>query len=103
MIYLDAEIQQRREAFGKSMKKIRIKAKISQERLAEIAGLDRKTISRIEKLNIIKKRIPEGISIINHESVDEELNEKVDILSRTNSFEDFKIEVRDWRLKNLFK
>ena len=48
MIYLDAEIQQRRLAFGKSMKKIRIQAKISQERLAEIAGLDRKTISRIE-------------------------------------------------------
>ena len=48
MIYLDAEIQQRREAFGKSMKKIRMQAKISQERLAEIAGLDRKTISRIE-------------------------------------------------------
>jgi hypothetical protein len=36
-------------------------------------------------------------------SLIEELNEKVDILSRTNSFEDFKIEVRDWRLKNLFK
>ena len=36
-------------------------------------------------------------------SLIEELNEKVDILSRTNSFEDFKIEVRDWRLKNLLK
>ncbi|MFM1825764.1 MAG: hypothetical protein RLZZ37_399 [Actinomycetota bacterium] len=48
MIYLDAEIQQRRKAFGKSMKKVRIQAKLSQERLAEIAGLDRKTISRIE-------------------------------------------------------
>jgi len=38
VIYLDAEIQQRREAFGKSMKKIRMQAKISQERLAEIAN-----------------------------------------------------------------
>ena len=45
----------------------------------------------------IKERSEELKSLI------EELNEKVDILSRTNSFEDFKIEVRDWRLKNILK
>ena len=48
MVYLDNEIKQRRISFGKSMKKLRNIAKISQEKLADIAGLDRKTISRIE-------------------------------------------------------
>ncbi len=48
MVFLDNEIKQRRISFGKSMKKLRNIAKISQEKLAEIAGLDRKTISRIE-------------------------------------------------------
>ena len=48
MVFLDNEIKQRRISFGKSMKKLRNLAKISQEKLADIAGLDRKTISRIE-------------------------------------------------------
>ena len=48
MVFLDNEIKQRRISFGKSMKKLRNIAKISQEKLADIAGLDRKTISRIE-------------------------------------------------------
>ena len=33
----------------------------------------------------------------------DELNEKVDIMSKSGSYEDFKVEIRDWRLKNLFK
>ena len=33
----------------------------------------------------------------------EEINEKVDILSKSGSFEDFKINVRDWRIKNIIK
>jgi len=45
---LDAEIKQRRVNFGISIRNQRKKARLSQERLAEIAELDRKTISRIE-------------------------------------------------------
>jgi predicted CopG family antitoxin len=33
----------------------------------------------------------------------EEINEKVDLMSQSSSFEDFKIIVRDWRLKTLLK
>jgi len=33
----------------------------------------------------------------------DEINEKVDIMARSGSYEDFKISVRDWRLKNIFK
>lgn len=33
----------------------------------------------------------------------DELNEKVDIMSKSGSYEDFKVEIRNWRLKNLFK
>ena len=33
----------------------------------------------------------------------EEINEKVDILSRSGSFDDFKISVRDWRINNIIK
>ena len=33
----------------------------------------------------------------------DELNEKVDIMAKSGSYEDFKVSVRDWRLKNLFK
>lgn len=32
-----------------------------------------------------------------------ELNEKIEILSGSNDFQDFKIAVRDWRLKNLLE
>lgn len=31
----------------------------------------------------------------------EEINEKIDILSESGNFDDFKITIRDWRLKNL--
>lgn len=31
----------------------------------------------------------------------EEINEKIDILSESGNFDDFKIAIRDWRLKNL--
>jgi hypothetical protein len=31
----------------------------------------------------------------------EEINEKIDIMSNSQSFDDFKINVRDWRLKKL--
>ncbi len=48
MTSLDAEIKQRRVNFGISIRNQRKKARLSQERLAEIAELDRKTISRIE-------------------------------------------------------
>lgn len=40
----------------------------------------------------VKERGDELIELI------EELNEKVEILSGSNNFEDFKIAVRDWRL-----
>lgn len=43
----------------------------------------------------IKERGEELIELI------EELNEKVEILSGSNNFEDFKIAVRDWRLNRL--
>lgn len=33
----------------------------------------------------------------------DELNEKVDIMAKSGSYEDFKVSVRDWRLKNLFR
>ena len=33
----------------------------------------------------------------------EEINEKVEILSKSGSFDDFKINIRDWRLKNILK
>jgi hypothetical protein len=33
----------------------------------------------------------------------DEINEKVDILSKSGSFDDFKINVRDWRIKNIIK
>jgi len=33
----------------------------------------------------------------------EEINEKVDILSKSGSFEDFKINIRDWRINNIIK
>lgn len=33
----------------------------------------------------------------------DEINEKVDILSKSGSFDDFKINIRDWRIKNLLK
>jgi len=32
-----------------------------------------------------------------------EINDKIEILSGSNDFEDFKIAVRDWRLNNLLK
>ena len=48
MTSLDAEIKQRRVNFGISIRNQRKKARLSQERLADIAELDRKTISRIE-------------------------------------------------------
>ena len=32
-----------------------------------------------------------------------EMNEKIEILSGSNDFEDFKITVRDWRLNNILK
>ncbi len=31
------------------------------------------------------------------------INERVDILSKSNNFEDFKINIRDWRLSNILK
>ncbi len=33
----------------------------------------------------------------------EEINEKIDLISQSSNFEDFKIIVRDWRLKTLLK
>lgn len=45
----------------------------------------------------IKERSEELKSLI------EEINEKVDILSKSGSFDDFKIHIRDWRISNLFK
>ena len=33
----------------------------------------------------------------------EEINEKVEILSKSSNFDDFKINIRDWRLKNILK
>ena len=33
----------------------------------------------------------------------EELNEKIDLMSNAGNFDDFKIIVRDWRLKTLLK
>jgi hypothetical protein len=33
----------------------------------------------------------------------EEINEKVEILSKSSNFNDFKINIRDWRLKNILK
>ena len=32
-----------------------------------------------------------------------EINDKIEILSESGNFDDFKIAIRDWRLKNLFK
>lgn len=45
----------------------------------------------------VKGRSDELIELIT------ELNEKIEILSGSNDFEDFKITVRDWRLNNLLK
>lgn len=45
----------------------------------------------------IKERSEELKSLI------EEINEKVDTLSKSGSFDDFKIHIRDWRISNLFK
>jgi hypothetical protein len=45
----------------------------------------------------IKERSEELKSLI------EEINEKVDILSKSSNFDDFKINIRDWRLKNILK
>lgn len=33
----------------------------------------------------------------------DEINEKKDIMSKSNNFDDFKIIVRDWRLRNILK
>lgn len=33
----------------------------------------------------------------------DEINEKIDLMSQSSNFEDFKIIVRDWRLKTLLK
>lgn len=33
----------------------------------------------------------------------EELNEKIDLMSNVNNFDDFKIIIRDWRLRTLLK
>ncbi len=33
----------------------------------------------------------------------DEINEKVDLLSKSGSFDDFKINIRDWRIKNLLE
>lgn len=33
----------------------------------------------------------------------EEINDKIEILSESGNYDDFKIAIRDWRLKNLFK
>ena len=48
MTLLDAEILQRRISFGRCIKSLRLTARLSQERLAEIAEIDRKSLSRIE-------------------------------------------------------
>lgn len=48
MTLLDSEIKQRRLDFGLSVKALRKKAGLSQEKLAQIAEIDRKSISRIE-------------------------------------------------------
>lgn len=33
----------------------------------------------------------------------EEINDKIEILSESGNFDDLKIAIRDWRLKNIFK
>jgi len=33
----------------------------------------------------------------------DEINEKIDLLSESSNFDDFKIIIRDWRLKNILK
>ena len=48
MTLLDAEIKQRRVDFGVCLKSLRLRAGLSQEKLAQTAEVDRKTISRIE-------------------------------------------------------
>lgn len=45
----------------------------------------------------IKERGAELLELV------EELNEKIDILSGSNDFNDFRITVRDWRINNLLK
>jgi hypothetical protein len=37
------------------------------------------------------------------EELIEELNEKIDLMSGVGNFDDFKVIIRDWRLKNLLK
>jgi transcriptional regulator with XRE-family HTH domain len=48
MTLLDAEIRQRRLEFGRCVKDLRVLARLSQQKLAAVAEVDRKTISRIE-------------------------------------------------------
>ena len=48
MTLLDTEIKHRRVAFGSCIKSLRLKANLSQEKLAQIAEIDRKSVSRIE-------------------------------------------------------
>lgn len=38
---------------------------------------------------------------LNLDSLIESINERIDILSKSSNFEDFKINIRDWRLDNL--
>jgi hypothetical protein len=39
----------------------------------------------------------------NLEGIISEINERIEILSNSNSFEDFKINIRDWRIKEVLK
>ena len=46
---LPARVLARRQAIGDQVRAARIAKKLSQEKLGELAGLDRKTINRIEQ------------------------------------------------------
>jgi len=45
---IDPETASRRRAFGDAVRRYRLERNYSQEEVAEIAGVDRKTVSRIE-------------------------------------------------------
>jgi transcriptional regulator with XRE-family HTH domain len=77
---LDSEIKQRRLDFGLSVKALRKKAGLSQEKLAQIAEIDRKSISRVDILwaiaDALKKEVYELFLPMAHGLVPRELELK---------------------------
>ena len=48
MAQLEKQVQKHRDAFASNLYELRIEANLSQQELADKAGVDRKTVNRIE-------------------------------------------------------